>query len=158
MGLYKQKIFSGTSNLKLAEEIAYLANNKLGDLSIEKFSDGELWVKYGENLRGNDVYIVQSTNSPGDNTIELALLIDAAKRASAASISVVIPYLGYARQDRKDEPRVPISAKVMIDIIAAAGADRIITMDLHSTQIQGFSSIPIDNLYGSLVLLSLIHI
>ena len=153
MGLYKQKIFSGTSNLRLAEEIAHLANNKLGDLSIEKFSDGELWVKYGENLRGNDVYIIQSTNSPGDNTIELALLIDAAKRASAASISVVIPYLGYARQDRKDEPRVPISAKVMIDIISAAGADRIITMDLHSTQIQGFSSIPIDNLYGSLVLM-----
>ena len=153
MGLYKQKIFSGTSNLKLAEEIAQLANNRLGDLSIQKFSDGELWVKYGENLRGNDVYIIQSTNSPGDNTIELALLIDAAKRASAASISVVIPYLGYARQDRKDEPRVPISAKVMIDIIAAAGADRIITMDLHSTQIQGFSSIPIDNLYGSLVLM-----
>ena len=116
MGLYKQKIFSGTSNLKLAEEIANLANNRLGDLSIQKFSDGELWVKYGENLRGNDVYIIQSTNSPGDNTIELALLIDAAKRASAASISVVIPYLGYARQDRKDEPRVPISAKVMIAV------------------------------------------
>ena len=153
MGLYKQKIFSGTSNLKLAEEIANLANNRLGDLSIKKFSDGELWVKYGENLRGNDIYIIQSTNPPGDNMIELALLIDAAKRASAAIISVVIPYFGYARQDRKDEPRVPISAKVMIDIIAAAGADRIITMDLHSTQIQGFSSIPIDNLYGSLVLM-----
>ncbi len=153
MGLYKQKIFSGSSNLKLAQEIAQLANNKLGDISIKKFSDGELWIKYGENLRGNDIYIVQSTNPPGDNIIELALLIDAAKRASAASISVVIPYLGYARQDRKDEPRVPISAKVMIDIIATAGADRIITMDLHSTQIQGFSSIPIDNLYGSLVLL-----
>ncbi len=153
MGLYKQKIFSGSSNLKLAQEIAQLANNKLGDISIKKFSDGELWIKYGENLRGNDIYIVQSTNPPGDNIVELALLIDAAKRASAASISVVIPYLGYARQDRKDEPRVPISAKVMIDIIATAGADRIITMDLHSTQIQGFSSIPIDNLYGSLVLL-----
>ena len=153
MGLYKQKIFSGSSNLKLAQEIAQLANNKLGDISIKKFSDGELWIKYGENLRGNDIYIIQSTNPPGDNIIELALLIDAAKRASAASISVVIPYLGYARQDRKDEPRVPISAKVMIDIIATAGADRIITMDLHSTQIQGFSSIPIDNLYGSLVLL-----
>ncbi len=153
MGLYTQKIFSGTSNTLLAKEIARLANNKLGELSIEKFSDGELWVKYGENLRGNDVYIVQSTNPPGDNIVELALLIDAAKRASAASISVVVPYFGYARQDRKDEPRVPISAKVMIDIITAAGADRIITMDLHSTQIQGFSSIPIDNLYGSLVLM-----
>jgi len=153
MGLYKQKIFSGSSNLELAQEIARAANNKLGDLAIKKFSDGELWIKYGENLRGNDIYIIQSTNSPGDNMIELALLIDAANRASAASISVVIPYLGYARQDRKDEPRVPISAKVMIDIIATAGADRIITMDLHSTQIQGFSSIPIDNLYGSLVLM-----
>ena len=120
----------------------------------DRFSDGELWVKYEENLRGNDVYIVQSTNPPGDHIIELALLIDAAKRASADKISAVIPYLGYARQDRKDEPRVPISAKVMIDIITAAGADRIITMDLHSTQIQGFSSIPIDNLYGSLVLMA----
>ena len=90
MGLYKQKIFSGTSNLGLAEEIAKLANNTLGDLSIQKFSDGELWVKYEENLRGNDVYIVQSTNPPGDNTIELALLIDAAKRASAASISSLL--------------------------------------------------------------------
>ena len=154
MGLYKQKIFSGSSNQNLANKIAKEANNNLGKLSIKRFSDGEIWVKYGENLRGNDVYIVQSTNPPADHIIELALLIDAAKRASAASVSVVIPYLGYARQDRKDEPRVPISAKVMIDIITAAGADRIITMDLHSTQIQGFSRIPIDNLYGSLVLMT----
>ena len=154
MGLYKQKIFSGSSNQDLANKIAKEANNKLGKLSIKRFSDGEIWVKYGENLRGNDVYIVQSTNPPADHMIELALLIDAAKRASAANVSVVIPYLGYSRQDRKDEPRVPISAKVMIDIITAAGADRIITMDLHSTQIQGFSRIPIDNLYGSLVLMT----
>ena len=154
MGLYKQKIFSGSSNQELADSIAKEANNTLGKLSINRFSDGEIWVKYEENLRGNDVYIVQSTNPPGDHIIELALLIDAAKRASADKISAVIPYLGYARQDRKDEPRVPISAKVMIDIITAAGADRIITMDLHSTQIQGFSSIPIDNLYGSLVLMA----
>ena len=154
MGLYKQKIFSGSSNQNLANKIAKKANNNLGKLSIKRFSDGEIWVKYGENLRGNDVYIVQSTNPPADHMIELALLIDAAKRASAATVSVVIPYFGYARQDRKDEPRVPISAKVMIDIITAAGADRIITMDLHSTQIQGFSRIPIDNLYGSLVLMT----
>lgn len=154
MGLYKQKIFSGSSNQNLANKIAKEANNNLGKLSIKRFSDGEIWVKYGENLRGNDVYIVQSTNPPADHMIELALLIDAAKRASAATVSVVIPYFGYARQDRKDEPRVPISAKVMIDIITAAGADRIITMDLHSTQIQGFSRIPIDNLYGSLVLMT----
>jgi ribose-phosphate pyrophosphokinase len=112
-----------------------------------------MWVKYNENLRGNDIYIVQSTNSPGDNIIELVLLIDAAKRASAEKINIVIPYFGYSRQDRKDEPRVPISAKVMMDILTQAGADRIITMDLHSTQIQGFASIPVDNLYGSLVLM-----
>ena len=112
-----------------------------------------MWVKYNENLRGNDIYIVQSTNAPADHIIELALLIDAAKRASAEKINVVIPYFGYSRQDRKDEPRVPISAKVMMDIFTQAGADRIITMDLHSTQIQGFASIPIDNLYGSLVLI-----
>jgi ribose-phosphate pyrophosphokinase len=112
-----------------------------------------MWVKYNENLRGNDIYIVQSTNAPGDNIIELTLLIDAAKRASAEKINVVIPYFGYSRQDRKDEPRVPISAKVMMDILTQAGADRIITMDLHSTQIQGFASIPVDNLYGSLVLM-----
>ena len=154
MGLYKQKIFSGSSNQKLADKIAKEANNVLGKLSINRFSDGEIWVRYEENLRGNDVYIIQSTNPPGDNIIELALLIDAAKRASADNVSVVIPYLGYSRQDRKDEPRVPISSKVMIDIITAAGADRIVTMDLHSTQIQGFSSIPIDNLYGSLVLMT----
>jgi len=154
MGLYKQKIFSGSSNQELADKIAKEANNVLGKLSINRFSDGEIWVRYEENLRGNDVYIIQSTNPPGDNIIELALLIDAAKRASADNVSVVIPYLGYSRQDRKDEPRVPISSKVMIDIITAAGADRIVTMDLHSTQIQGFSSIPIDNLYGSLVLMT----
>ena len=153
MGQYKQKIFSGSSNRELTVKIAEQANLPVGDLVIEKFSDGEMWVKYNENLRGNDIYIVQSTNAPGDNIIELILLIDAAKRASAEKINVVIPYFGYSRQDRKDEPRVPISAKVMMDILTQAGADRIITMDLHSTQIQGFASIPVDNLYGSLVLM-----
>lgn len=153
MGQYTQKIFSGTSNRELTAKIAEQANLSVGDLVIKRFSDGEMWVKYNENLRGNDIYIVQSTNSPGDNIIELALLIDAAKRASAEKVNVVIPYFGYSRQDRKDEPRVPISAKVMMDIFTQAGADRIITMDLHSTQIQGFASIPIDNLYGSLVLM-----
>ena len=153
MGQYIQKIFSGTSNRELTAKIAEQANLEIGDIVIERFSDGEIWVKYNENLRGNDIYIVQSTNSPGDNIIELALLIDAAKRASAEKINVVIPYFGYSRQDRKDEPRVPISAKVMMDIFTQAGADRIITMDLHSTQIQGFTSIPVDNLYGSLVLM-----
>ena len=153
MGQYIQKIFSGTSNRELTAKIAEQANLEVGDVVIERFSDGEMWAKYNENLRGNDIYIVQSTNSPGDNIIELALLIDAAKRASAEKINVVIPYFGYSRQDRKDEPRVPISAKVMMDIYTQTGADRIITMDLHSTQMQGFTSIPVDNLYGSLVLM-----
>ena len=153
MGQYIQKIFSGTSNRELTAKIAEQANLEVGDVVIERFSDGEMWAKYNENLRGNDIYIVQSTNSPGDNIIELALLIDAAKRASAEKVNVVIPYFGYSRQDRKDEPRVPISAKVMMDIFTQAGADRIITMDLHSTQMQGFTSIPVDNLYGSLVLM-----
>ena len=153
MGQYIQKIFSGTSNRELTAKIAEQANLEIGDIVIERFSDGEMWVKYNENLRGNDIYIVQSTNSPGDNIIELALLIDAAKRASAEKVNVVIPYFGYSRQDRKDEPRVPISAKVMMDIFTQVGADRIITMDLHSTQMQGFTSIPVDNLYGSLVLM-----
>ena len=153
MGQYIQKIFSGTSNRELTAKIAEQANLEVGDVVIERFSDGEMWAKYNENLRGNDIYIVQSTNSPGDNIIELALLIDAAKRASAEKVNVVIPYFGYSRQDRKDEPRVPISAKVMMDIFTQAGADRVITMDLHSTQMQGFTSIPVDNLYGSLVLM-----
>ena len=158
MGQYIQKLFSGTSNRELTAKIAEQANLSVGDLVIERFSDGEIWVKYNENLRGNDVYIVQSTNAPGDNIIELALLIDAAKRASAEKINVVIPYFGYSRQDRKDKPRVPISAKVMMDIFTQAGANRIITMDLHSTQIQGFTSIPVDNLYGSLVLMDTLQI
>jgi serine/threonine protein kinase len=129
MGQYIQKLFSGTSNRELTAKIAEQANLPVGDLVIERFSDGEIWVKYNENLRGNDVYIVQSTNPPGDNIIELALLIDGAKRASAEKVNVVIPYFGYSRQDRKDQPRVPISAKVMMDIFTQAGADRIITMD-----------------------------
>ena len=158
MGQYIQKLFSGTSNRELTAKIAEQADLSVGDLVIERFSDGEIWVKYNENLRGNDIYIVQSTNAPGDNIIELALLIDAAKRASAEKINVVIPYFGYSRQDRKDKPRVPISAKVMMDIFTQAGADRIITMDLHSTQIQGFTSIPVDNLYGSLVLMDTLQI
>ena len=153
MGKYVKKIFAGSSNPKLATKIAEECGTSLGELTIERFSDGEIWVKFEENLRGNDVYIVQSTNAPADNIIELALLIDAAKRASAQRINVIMPYFGYSRQDRKDEPRVPISAKVMMDIFIKAGADRVVTMDLHSTQIQGFSSKPVDNIYGSLVLM-----
>ena len=153
MGKYVKKIFAGSSNPALAKKIADRCGTSLGDITIEKFRDGELWVKYEENLRGNDVFIIQSTNAPADHIVELALLIDAAKRASAQRINVVMPYFGYSRQDRKDEPRVPISAKVMMDIFIKAGADRIVTMDLHSTQIQGFSSKPVDNIYGSLVLM-----
>ena len=153
MGKYVKKIFAGSSNPQLATKIADECGVSLGELSIKRFSDGEIWVKFEENLRGNDVYLVQSTNAPSDNIIELALLIDAAKRASAQRINVIMPYFGYSRQDRKDEPRVPISAKVMMDIFIQAGADRLVTMDLHSTQIQGFSSKPVDNIYGSLVLM-----
>ena len=146
------KIFSGRSNLELASDIAQSLKQDLGSISIRTFSDGELWVKYEENIRGCDVFIIQSTNGPSENIIELALMVDAAVRASADTVTVVIPYFGYGRQDRKDQPRVPISSRVMIDILTAMGADRIITLDLHSTQIQGFAKIPFDNLYSRVVL------
>ena len=146
------KIFSGRSNPLLAKQIAQFLDRDLGAISIRTFSDGELWVKYEENIRGHDVFIVQSTNGPSENIIELTLMVDAAVRASADTVTVVIPYFGYGRQDRKDQPRVPISSRVMIDILTAMGTDRIITMDLHSTQIQGFAKIPFDNLYSRSVL------
>ena len=146
------KIFSGRSNIDLATNIAKSLKQDLGSISIRTFSDGELWVKYEENIRGCDVFIIQSTNGPSENIIELALMVDAAVRASADTVTVVIPYFGYGRQDRKDQPRVPISSRVMIDILTAMGADRIITLDLHSTQIQGFAKIPFDNLYSRAVL------
>ena len=146
------KIFSGRSNALLAKQIAQFLDRDLGAISIRTFSDGELWVKYEENIRGHDVFIVQSTNGPSENIIELTLMVDAAVRASADTVTVVIPYFGYGRQDRKDQPRVPISSRVMIDILTAMGTDRIITMDLHSTQIQGFAKIPFDNLYSRAVL------
>ena len=146
------KIFSGRSNPLLAKQIAQFLDQDLGAISIRTFSDGELWVKYEENIRGHNVFIVQSTNGPSENIIELTLMVDAAVRASADTVTVVIPYFGYGRQDRKDQPRVPISSRVMIDILTAMGTDRIITMDLHSTQIQGFAKIPFDNLYSRSVL------
>ena len=149
----KLKIFSGRSNPVLAEKIANSLGQDLGALSIKTFSDGELWIKFEENIRATDVFIIQPTNSPGDNIIELVLTIDAAVRASAKTVTAVIPYFGYGRQDRKDNPRVPISSRVMVDLITATGADRIITMDLHSTQIQGFATIPFDHLYSRMVLL-----
>ena len=141
----ERKIFSGRSNPELAKKIASSAECELGDISIKTFSDGEIWVKYEENVRAQDVFIIQSTNGPSENIIELALMTDAAVRASASTVNIIMPYFGYGRQDRKDQPRVPISSRVMIDIFTSMGADRIVTMDLHSTQIQGFA-------------LSLIHI
>ena len=147
------KIFSGRSNLILAQGIVDVLGMDLGDVTIRTFADGELWVKYEENIRGQDVFIIQSTNEPADNLIELFLLQDAAVRASAQRVTAVIPYFGYGRQDRKDQPRVPISSRVMVDIITTTGADRIISMDLHSTQIQGFASIPFDHLYSRMVLM-----
>jgi ribose-phosphate pyrophosphokinase len=147
------KIFSGRSNPALAQGIVDVLGMDLGDVTIRTFADGELWVKYEENIRGQDVFIIQSTNEPADNLIELFLLLDAAVRASAQRVTAVIPYFGYGRQDRKDQPRVPISSRVMVDIITTTGADRIISMDLHSTQIQGFASIPFDHLYSRMVLM-----
>ena len=152
MNKNKLKIFSGRSNPALAEKIASTLNKDLGSISIRTFSDGEIWVKYEENIRGCDVFIIQSTNGPSENIMELALMVDAAVRASADTVTVVIPYFGYGRQDRKDQPRVPISSRVMVDILTALGTDRIITLDLHSTQIQGFANIPFDNLYSRSVL------
>ena len=150
------KIFSGRSNPVLANKIAKSLGKDLGEITIKTFADGELWIKFEENIRGTDVFIIQPTNSPGDNIIELALIIDAAVRTSAKTVTAVIPYFGYGRQDRKDNPRVPISSRVMVDMVTATGANRIITMDLHSTQIQGFATIPFDHLYSRMVLLDAI--
>ena len=147
------KIFSGRSNPILSKRIVEYLGLKLGDVTIRTFADGELWVKFEENIRVKDLFIIQSTNGPAENLIELFLLIDAAVRASAQRVTAVIPYFGYGRQDRKDQPRVPISSRVMVDILTATGADRIISMDLHSTQIQGFASIPFDHIYSRMVLL-----
>lgn len=144
-------IFAGGSNIPLAKKIANRIGKPLGMIELKRFSDGEIWVKYGENIRGLDVFIIQSTNPPSDNWMELLIMIDAAKRASAKTITAVIPYFGYARQDRKDQPRVAITAKLMANLLTVAGADRIITMDLHAAQIQGYFDIPFDHLYGSSV-------
>jgi len=147
------KLFAGRSNPQLAGGIADELGISLGDITIKTFSDGEIWVKFEENIRNVDVFIIQSTNPPAENIIELLLMLDAARRASAASVTALIPYYGYARQDRKDRPRVPISARLFLDTFEAVGASRIITMDLHSPQIQGFVNIPFDHLYSRLVLL-----
>ncbi len=142
-------VFTGNANRNLAAEIAKYLGVQLGDATCSRFSDGEISVKVNENIRGKDVFIVQSTCPPSnDNLMELLILIDAARRASAQRITAVVPYYGYARQDRKDQPRVPITAKLVANLITAAGADRLLTIDLHAGQIQGFFDIPVDNLYA----------
>ena len=151
------KIFTGRSNPVLAQKIADSLGIELGILSIKTFSDGELWIKFEENIRGRDVFIIQPTNSPAENILELVLIIDAAVRASANTVTAVVPYFGYGRHDRKDNPRVPISSRVMVDLMTASGANRIISMDLHSTQIQGFATIPFDHLYSRMVLMDAIN-
>ena len=146
-------VFSGTATRYLAERICQHLGCTLGNLVITKFSDGEFAVSYEESIRGRDVFLVQSTFPNSDNLMELLLMMDAAKRASAKTINAVIPYFGWARQDRKDKPRVSIGAKLIADILSVAGVDRVITMDLHADQIQGFFDVPVDHLYGSGVLL-----
>jgi len=145
----KVKIISGNSNLPLTHKICEYLGIGLCDAEIKKFSDGEVSVKINENIRGKDVFIIQSTNPPADNLLELLIILDAAKRSSAERITAVIPYYGYARQDRKDQPRVPITSKLVANLITVAGADRMLTMDLHSAQIQGFFDIPSDHLFSN---------
>ena len=146
-------VFSGTNTKYLAEKICRSLGCPLGNLVMTKFSDGEFAVSYEQSIRGRDIFLVQSTFPPSDNLMELLLMIDAAKRASAKSINAVIPYFGWARQDRKDKPRVSIGAKLVADLLSAAGIDRLITMDLHADQIQGFFDVPVDHLYASGVIL-----
>lgn len=145
----KVKVFSGTQSLYLAEKIAQAYGSPLGGVEMQKFSDGEMSCYFTESVRGCDVFLIQSTFSPSDNFMELLLMIDAAKRASAEYVTVVVPYFGYARQDRKDKPRVSIAAKLMANLLSAAGADRLMTCDLHADQIQGFFDIPVDHMDGT---------
>ncbi|MDB4731119.1 ribose-phosphate pyrophosphokinase [Akkermansiaceae bacterium] len=143
------KLFTGTAHPALANGIASYLKSHLADVSVTAFPDGETFVKINENIRGEDVYIIQPTCPPTNhNLMELMIMVDAAKRSSAGRINAVIPFFGYARQDRKDQPRVPITAKLVADLLSAAGVDRVVTMDLHAAQIQGFFNIPVDHLYG----------
>ncbi|MCJ7577533.1 MAG: ribose-phosphate pyrophosphokinase [candidate division Zixibacteria bacterium] len=145
----KIKLITGNSNLPLVRQISNYLKIPLCDAEIKRFSDGEISVKINENIRGTDVFIIQSTNPPAENLLELLVILDAAKRASAERITAVIPYYGYARQDRKDQPRVPITSKLVANLITVAGANRVLTMDLHSAQIQGFFDIPMDHLFSN---------
>ncbi len=144
-------IFAGSASLELAGKIAEALDINLGDMQVEHFADGEFSVYYKDSIRGKDVFLVQSTYPSSDNIMELLLMVDAAKRASAHYIAAVIPYFGWARQDRKDKPRVSIGAKLMADLLSTAGVTRVITMDLHADQIQGFFNVPVDHLYASMV-------
>jgi ribose-phosphate pyrophosphokinase len=148
----KMLLMAGTANRPLAEEIAQELNQPLCRVTIRRFADGEIFVKIDENVRGLDVFIVQPTNPPAENLLELLILIDAATRASAARVNVVMPYYGYARQDRKDQPRVAISAKLVANLITTAGADRVLGVDFHQHQLQGFFDIPVDHLYAAPVM------
>ncbi|HLB05097.1 MAG TPA: ribose-phosphate pyrophosphokinase [Thermodesulfobacteriota bacterium] len=154
----KLKLFSGNSNKQLAQEMCDALGMPLGKATVKRFSDGEVFVEIEENVRGTDVFVVQSICCPGnDNLMELLIMLDAMKRASADRITAVLPYYGYARQDRKVAPRTPITAKLVADLITTAGADRILCMDLHAGQIQGFFNIPVDHLYATPVILSYIR-
>ena len=148
------KLLSGGANPVLAEEIARCLGVELCKVTISRFADGEIFVRIDENVRGHDVFIVQPTNPPADNIVELLLLIDAARRASAARITCVMPYYGYSRQDRKDQPRVAIGAKLLANLITTAGADRVLGIDFHQHQLQGFFDIPVDHLYAAPVFVS----
>lgn len=145
-------MLSGSANTALAEEIAETLGIPLGQTTIRRFSDGEIFVRIDENVRGRDTFIIQPTPAPADSVMELLLLLDAARRASAARITAVVPYFGYARQDRKDQPRVAIGAKLLANMIVAAGADRVLGVDFHQHQLQGFFDIPVDHLYAAPVL------
>ncbi|MBW6480211.1 MAG: ribose-phosphate pyrophosphokinase [Bacteroidales bacterium] len=145
----KVNIFSGSASRYLAQKIAQEYGKELGNEIVAKFSDGEFQPSFEETIRGSDVFIIQSTFAPSDNLMELLLMIDAAKRASSKQVVAVIPYFGFARQDRKDKPRVPIGAKLIANLLTAAGVDRVITMDLHADQIQGFFDVPVDHMYAS---------
>jgi len=148
------KVFTGNSNKPLAQEICKHLSVNLGDAKVRTFSDGEVLVEISENVRGRDVYVIQSTCAPANNHLmEMLVMVDALKRASAARINAVVPYFGYARQDRKVMPRAPITAKLVADLISVAGVDRLLTMDLHAGQIQGFFDIPVDHLYAAPVML-----
>jgi ribose-phosphate pyrophosphokinase len=154
----EMKIFTGNANPKLASDICNYLKISLGQSLVKNFSDGETWVEVGENVRGRDVFVVQSTCYPANNNLmELLVLIDALKRASSARITAVIPYFGYARQDRKVAPRTPISAKLVADLIVSAGAHRVLSMDLHASQIQGFFNVPFDHLYSAPVMIEAIR-